>query len=300
MSTPGKRPGPAQDRWYPADAGRLLGAVLVPVSWLVAGWPAAAAMFLVVGGQWLLRWYLMGRPADAVGQTVLLAAGWFSAVGLYHQVAWLDAVMHVLASLVVALLVAELLRGHLLRMELPAQELPATVLPEGRGTPTHREMPAAVGAAPGIRRGHGGWTSAVVPAVLLVCATVTLGVLWELGEWLGHTYITPEIGVGYDDTIGDLAANLAGAVLGAAIAVRSTRAAHGHSRRAAPGPLAPSRTGHRQDGRRRGAAVPAGLTSGSRIVSGSGTGSRVETGSRVGTGSRIGIGTGTTGNRTAR
>ncbi|MET1156798.1 hypothetical protein [Arthrobacter sp.] len=185
MSTPGKRPGPAQDRWYAADAGRLLGALLVPASWLVAGWPAAAAMLLVCGGQWLLRWYLLGRPADAVGQLVLLAAGWFSAVGLYHQVSWLDAVMHALASLVVALLVAELLGPMLLRAEL--------LVPRG------------------------------LRAVVLVGATVTLGVVWELGEWLGHTYITPEIGVGYEDTIGDLAANFIGAVLGAAVRSRHTR-----------------------------------------------------------------------------
>jgi hypothetical protein len=206
MITPGKRPGPAQDRWYPADAGRLLGAVLVPASWLVAGWPAAAAMLLVCGGQWLLRWYLLGRPVDPAGQLVLLAAGWFSAVGLYHQVSWLDAVMHTLASLVVALLVAELLRAVVL-------------------------------------------VPLLLRAVVLVCVTVTLGVLWELGEWLGHTYITPEIGVGYEDTIGDLAANLVGAVLGAALAVRSRRTPHGHYR--------PS-----HGGRRRSASMDTGLASG--------------------------------------
>ncbi len=233
MSTPGKRPGPAQDRWYAADAGRLLGAMLVPASWLVAGWPAAAAMLLVCGGQWLLRWYLLGRPVDAAGQLVLLAAGWFSAVGLYHQVSWLDAVMHALASLVVALLVAELLRAE---------------LPVVRGTPA-----AGVAAAPSAESvWRGGWTGVVAPAVVLVCVTVTLGVVWELGEWLGHTYITPEIGVGYEDTIGDLAANLVGAVLGAAFAIRSRRAPHGQT----PRPVHDKRS---HNVRRRGAVVAARL-----------------------------------------
>lgn len=32
-----------------------------------------------------------------------------------------------------------------------------------------------------------------------------LAVLWELGEWAGYRYLTDAIGVGYDDTIGDLA-----------------------------------------------------------------------------------------------
>ncbi|UNK45212.1 hypothetical protein [Arthrobacter sulfonylureivorans] len=245
MSTPGKRPGPAQDRWYAADAGRLLGAVLVAASWLVAGWPAAAAMLLVCGGQWLLRWYLLDRPVDAVGQLVLLAAGWFSAVGLYHQVSWLDAVMHALASLVVALLVAELLRAELL----------------ARGTP------ASGGAAGSLSGsgGRGGWTGVVMPAVVLVCATVTLGVVWELGEWLGHAYITPEIGVGYDDTIGDLAANFVGAVLGAALSVHSRRTRHGHTPHGRTPPDHAYRPGHNGKShgvRRRGAAVAAALASG--------------------------------------
>ncbi|MGW6173704.1 hypothetical protein ACWF5H_09460 [Arthrobacter sp. NPDC055138] len=242
MSTPGKRPGPAQDRWYAADAGRLLGAVLVAASWLVAGWPAAAAMLLVCGGQWLLRWYLLGRPVDAAGQLVLLAAGWFSAVGLYHRVSWLDAVMHALASLVVALLAAELLRAELLgaRGQLAG------------GTPASG-APAVGAAAPSTgRNGRGGRTGVVVPAVLLVCATVTLGVLWELGEWLGHTYITPEIGVGYDDTIGDLAANFVGAILGAALAVRTWGTPHGQT----PRPVHDKRS---HNVRRRGAVVAARL-----------------------------------------
>lgn len=47
-----------------------------------------------------------------------------------------------------------------------------------------------------------------------------LGVIWEAGEWFGHTYLNDAIGVGYDDTVGDLAAGtvgsaLAGATLGA-------------------------------------------------------------------------------------
>ena len=35
-------------------------------------------------------------------------------------------------------------------------------------------------------------------------------VLWEVGEWAGHTFLDPRISVGYEDTIGDLVAGLAG------------------------------------------------------------------------------------------
>ena len=52
---------------------------------------------------------------------------------------------------------------------------------------------------------------------------VALGLVWELAEWWGYTAVTPEIGVGYTDTIGDLAADLVGAGIGAALAVRRER-----------------------------------------------------------------------------
>ncbi|UNX54812.1 hypothetical protein MF406_00445 [Georgenia sp. TF02-10] len=56
--------------------------------------------------------------------------------------------------------------------------------------------------------------------------------LWELGEWVGHTYGDPEIHVGYDDTVGDLAAGLLGSLLAGAIAACVAR---GRSARV-PGP----------------------------------------------------------------
>lgn len=60
-----------------------------------------------------------------------------------------------------------------------------------------------------------------LPAVGVVVVTAALGallaVLWETGEWFGHTVITDAIGVGYDDTIGDLAAGTLGSVAGGAL-----------------------------------------------------------------------------------
>lgn len=50
-----------------------------------------------------------------------------------------------------------------------------------------------------------------------------LAVLWEIGEWIGYTYITDSIGVGYDDTIGDLAWALIGSLVAGVILVLAER-----------------------------------------------------------------------------
>lgn len=62
----------------------------------------------------------------------------------------------------------------------------------------------------------------------LVVVTTALGallaVLWEAGEWVGHSWIDEAIQVGYDDTVGDLVAGVLGsAVAGAALTVGRRR-----------------------------------------------------------------------------
>lgn len=182
-----------------ADLLRLVGLVLVPVAGWVAGWPAAAALFLVFGAQWLMRWLAGGTALDWVGQPVLLAAGWFSATGAYHRVPGLDMAMHVATTAVVALLVGVVVRFGIRRRldrQDPAQAdhlLATTRQTIGRG----------------------------IAWLMLASAATALGVLWEVGEWIGYTFINEEIGVGYHDTIGDLAANTVGALLGAWFGTRS-------------------------------------------------------------------------------
>lgn len=174
----------------PADLLRALGLVLIPAAWVTAGWPSAAVIFLVFGTQWLLRWLRGGSLLDWAGQLTLLAAGWFSVTGLYHRVGALDVLMHALTSALVAGLVGIAVEAALRRRDIPA----ATVL-----RTTGRTL---------------AWLG-------LAGATVGLGVVWELAEWWGHTFVTEEIGVGYEDTIGDLAANTLGALVGAWLAVRT-------------------------------------------------------------------------------
>lgn len=181
----------------PADVLRLLGLLLVPAAGAVAGWPSAAAMSLVFGGQWLLRWLAGGSLLDWAGQVVLLAAGWASVIGLYHRAEGLDLVMHAAATAVVTGLVAVVVRSALRR-------------PGRSGGPvTPAEAVRLLGP--------------VVAVLALTAAGTALGVVWEIAEWWGHHQVTEEIGVGYDDTLGDLAADLVGALAAALLAVRSVR-----------------------------------------------------------------------------
>ena len=174
----------------PADLLRALGLVLIPAAWVTAGWPSAAVMFLVFGTQWLLRWLRGGSLLDWTGQLTLIAAGWFSVTGLYHRVGALDIIMHALTSALVAGLVGIAVEAALRRRDVPASTALRTT-------------------------GH------TLAWLGLAGATVSLGVVWELAEWWGHTFVAEEIGVGYEDTIGDLTANTLGALVGAWLAVRA-------------------------------------------------------------------------------
>jgi len=174
----------------PADLLRALGLALIPLAGAEAGWPSAAVMFLVFGAQWQLRWLAGGSLLDWAGQAVLLAAGWFSVIGLYHRVGWLDVLTHAAASAVIAALVAVTLRSWLRRRGVDAGELARHV---GLG----------------------------LALLVLTALTVALGVLWEIAEWWGHHAVSEEIGVGYDDTLGDLTADLVGALAGSALVVRA-------------------------------------------------------------------------------
>ena len=56
--------------------------------------------------------------------------------------------------------------------------------------------------------------------VLVTGLGATAAVLWEVGEWAGHTFLDPRISVGYADAIGDLAAGLVGSTVAAVVLAR--------------------------------------------------------------------------------
>jgi hypothetical protein len=174
-----------QGRWLPGDALRLAAAASVPLAGAVAGGPSAAAMLLTLGGAMALRFVRAPTALDAAGQLVLLGSAWLAVTGAYQLVPGLDTTAHLGTGAVLALLA----RTVLLRLGL----LP--VVPSRR--------------------------AAAARALHTVSAVVLLGLLWELGEWAGHAWFSPEIGVGYEDTLVDLAADGAGALLAALLAERA-------------------------------------------------------------------------------
>jgi hypothetical protein len=175
-------------RVVPGDLVRALAAVSVVVGTWLSGPVATALFLLVLGGSLVPR--VIGVPAslDVAYCGALVLAAWAAQLGWYDAVGWLDVAVHAVATGLVALVaVLALVRWGVLPSDL----------------------------VDGAR--HPRWGS-----VLLVAGTGgALAVLWEIGEWAGHTFLDPSIHVGYQDTVGDLAAGLTGSVVaGLALARR--------------------------------------------------------------------------------
>jgi hypothetical protein len=183
------RPG-APSAWArAADGVRVLALLSVVVGTWRSGVVGAALFLLVLGGCVVpLAVGVPGWLDAAYGGTLLLAA-WAAQLDWYVAVGWLDVLVHAAATGLVAAV--------------------ATLLLVRCG---------AVAAAP----------SPGVPRARLGVAALTAGlgaagaVLWEVGEWCGHTLLDDRIQVGYADTLGDLAAGLAGSVVAAVLLARGS------------------------------------------------------------------------------
>jgi hypothetical protein len=175
--------------WLRAAADGLRVAAVASLAWAVleTEWVNAALFALVLGGVVLPR-LLAVRPAlDLVSGAVVLFAAWSAVLDLYLAYDWLDVVVHAAACGLVTVTVLRLL-------------VTASVLP-----------------APGGRTVQRPRTGVVVTTLVLGLA---LGVLWEAGEWLGHTYLDERIQVGYHDTMGDLCADGLGALVAGLVLAR--------------------------------------------------------------------------------
>lgn len=175
--------------WLRAAADVLRVAALASLGWAVlrSEWVNAALFALVVGGLVLPR-LLATRPAlDLVSGAVVLFAAWSAVLDLYVAYGWLDVAVHAVACGLVTVTVLRLL---VTVSVLPPADPPAVLRPR---------------------------TGAVVTTLALGLA---LGVLWEAGEWLGHTHLDERIQVGYDDTMGDLAADGLGALVAGVLLAR--------------------------------------------------------------------------------
>lgn len=137
------------------------------------------------------------RPVpDMVLCAVVLVAAWSNVFELYTTISWWDVVVHVACTGVVAA------GSYLFLARLD-------VVP----VPFDRRFRPATGV------------------VLTTAFGLALSALWEIVEWLGAKYITSDIFVTYEDTIGDMAAGgvgslLAGLLVGYAPLLRPDPAAH--------------------------------------------------------------------------
>ena len=158
----------------PGGVVRALGVACLLVALVFRG-PVDVALFaLVLAG--LVVPVAAGAPRwlDAAYGIGLIVAAWCGALQLYQAVWWLDVLMHLVVTGLIAA-VAHLLVAH---------RTGAVVDPRDVRGPAAR-----------------------VGAVLVTASLgLALSVQWEVGEYLGNTYVDPAIYVGYADTIGDLVA----------------------------------------------------------------------------------------------
>ncbi|MFC0248629.1 hypothetical protein ACFFIO_08955 [Citricoccus parietis] len=158
-----------------ADAAALL-TLLSLVLGLWDSGVAVALYSLVLLGQTVVRLTPLRASVQAGTAVILLAAAWAALLDAYQLIPWLDLVTHVVATgLLAAIGTAALLRSGWLQTGPSAGRAGQTLLTAGLGA--------------------------------------LLAVLWEVGEWFGHTLLDPAIQVGYEDTMGDLAAGVLGALL---------------------------------------------------------------------------------------
>jgi hypothetical protein len=176
----------------PGGAVRMLGLLSAAVALLLRGPVDAALLALVLAGLVVPVAAGIGPRLDAAYGLGLLAAAWSGALDLYETVAWLDLVMH----LVVTGLVAAVAHVAVARWTGAVAD-PGTLV-GGRARAGSVAVTAALGLA--------------------------LSVLWEVGEYLGHTYLDPSIHVAYRDTVGDLVmGGLGSAAAGAALVLGPRR-----------------------------------------------------------------------------
>ena len=127
---------------------------------------------------------LPGALQAASGATLVLGA-WGATLDWYVVVPWLDIVVHAVANGLLAAVALELAR----------------------------------------RVGYLPWRLPVGGVVVVTTALgALLAVVWEAGEWFGHTLLDDAIQVGYDDTVGDLVCGTVGSLaVGVARAVDGGR-----------------------------------------------------------------------------
>lgn len=181
------RPQTASALLVPGDVPRLAAAASIVMLLTVPDLTGAALLLAALGGAVVPR--ALGSPTalDVASGSALLLAAWASQLGWYESVAGLDLVVHTVLTGLLAVLAA-------------------TVV-----TRWSRRGRSAEPAGPRLE------------AVLLVTGLgAALAIVWEIAEWVGHTFVDESIGVGYSDTVSDLAAGLLGSLVAGVLATRGS------------------------------------------------------------------------------
>jgi hypothetical protein len=170
------RPPHGAAEWV-ADAIRLLGPLSVVAGFVWWAPSDAGVLALTLVGLVLPRFAGVRPSFDLVFCVTVLIAAWSNVLLLYETVPGWDLVVHAVFTGVLAAVMYLLLA----RLEL---------------------VPAPL--APGTRR--------ATPILLVTSLALALSAVWEILEWIGWRFISPEIYVSYQDTIGDMGAGWLGGV----------------------------------------------------------------------------------------
>jgi hypothetical protein len=172
-----------------ADLLRVGGLASLAWSMLDGQWVDAALFALVMLGVVLPRLLRTQPVLDVVSCLAVLFAAWSAVLNLYVTYDWLDVVVHAIACGLITAIV-------------------------------HR-MLVSCAVLPGAEDRSLRWSTIGV-VVVFTALGLGLGVVWEMLEWFGHAYVDARIQVGYNDTIGDLAADGLGALATGLLVLRST------------------------------------------------------------------------------
>lgn len=203
---------PATAAEWTADALRVIGilGVIAAAIWLKptdAGITALALPALM-----LPRMLGMRAWFDTASGVTVLAAAWSNVFDLYAAISRWDLVVHFACTAVLTVLAAEILtRAGVVGITASARPMART------------------------------------PLVLAPLIALALSAVWEMIEWFGSVYISDQIHVGYQDTIGDMVlGGVGGLVAGGMLALIDVRRSPGPTQPAAE----PQLSGRQLSGRR--------------------------------------------------
>lgn len=175
-----KRPPRSVTDWV-TDAVRALAIVLVIVSLFTLPFTDFAVLSMSLPAVMLSRMIGLRSGLDLVTCVTVFVAAGSNVLELYRAWTGWDVVVHLACT------------GLLAAVALVLLDDAGVVAPTGR------------------RR---------TPIVVATLAGLALSAVWEMIEWFGYRFITDAIFVTYDDTIGDMIAGGAGALIAGVLASR--------------------------------------------------------------------------------